>query len=48
MTGRLPPGPRGPLVGGVPLDDRGPRGDHVGTMSIKFCIYRLRSPFCIG
>jgi hypothetical protein len=30
MTGRLPPGPGGPLVGGVPPDDRGPRGDHWG------------------
>jgi hypothetical protein len=28
MTGRLPPGPRGPQVGGAPIDDRGPRGDH--------------------
>jgi hypothetical protein len=28
MTGRLPPRPRGPLAGGAPVDDRGPRGDH--------------------
>jgi hypothetical protein len=30
MIGRLPTGPRGPLVGGVPPDDRGPRGDQCG------------------
>jgi hypothetical protein len=30
MTGRLPPGPGGPLVGRAPPDNRGPRGDHLG------------------
>jgi hypothetical protein len=28
ITSWLPPGPREPLVGGAPLDDRGHRGDH--------------------
>ena len=48
MTGQLPHGPGGPLVGRVPPDDSGPRGDHWGTMSVGFCIYRLESLFCIG
>jgi len=30
MIGRLPPRPGGPLVGRVPPDDRGPKGDHWG------------------
>jgi hypothetical protein len=26
MTGRLPPGPKGPLAGGAPPPERGPGG----------------------
>jgi hypothetical protein len=48
MTGRLPLGPGGPLVGGAPPDDRGLGGSSGGTMSVGFSIYRLESPFCIG
>jgi hypothetical protein len=29
MTGRLPPGPGGPLVGRAPTDNKGPRGGHL-------------------
>jgi hypothetical protein len=48
MTGQLPLGPGGPLVGGGPPDDRGLGGSSGGTMSVGFFIYRLESPFCIG
>ena len=27
MTGRLPPGPEGPIVGGAPSPERGPGGE---------------------
>jgi hypothetical protein len=30
LTGQLPPRTGGPLVGGAPPDDEGPRGDHWG------------------
>jgi hypothetical protein len=48
MTGRLPPRPRGPLVGGAPVDDKDLGGITRGTMSVGFCIYRLGIAFCIG
>jgi hypothetical protein len=41
MTGRMPPGPGGPLAGGAPPADRGPGGELWGHHECHFCI-------CIG
>jgi hypothetical protein len=40
MTGRLPHGAGGPLAGGAPLTDRGPRGGALGAPCIPiFYLY---------